>query len=647
MKQKRTLLLFLAALLVLGGVLLAIFLPKHQAETKTPLGVNLLANSDFESYGTDGLPEAWYTDSYSNVPNVTEYKMADGRTGKALYIKNNEENDARFAQVVDVEPDSLYRLHGYIKANASGGHGANLSVEGVYVFSNNLYDTAGAWEEAVLYGRTGDDQTTVTIFARLGGYSGVSVGEAWFDDVTFTRVDSVPSEYAAQDLYTYAAPAVAADEGEENGTGAPLLLLIIAAYAAGLFLLLYPRRAAQKAASGRMLLMFAGLTALLAFAARVIVAVRVPGYDVDIGCFTSWANTVAQVGPSSFYSGGYFCDYPPGYILILWVIGLLGRLFGTGATELMVKLPPLMADMLGGLLLFRFAVKTLTAKHGEQAALKTGLALFALYLLNPLPILSGAGWGQSDSVMTLFLLLTVLNAINGKWRYALPMYMLSVLVKPQALMFGPLGLLALAVAFVKKRGDKAAFRALVYDALIGLGALCAAFLIVVVPFSIHQGGFSWLFDLYENTMSSYGYASVNACNAYFLFGCNWNNTAEVAPRLLTLFMGLMLSVPSLLVYLKKDAEKKTRYLALSVCASGVLLAVVGLLVPMTFSLLGGLLIGLRRLAGRQGSRGRRQENGLWPGRPLQQPFHRPGHGRNAPIQSVPARTGRRLRGNGL
>lgn len=30
--------------------------------------------------------------------------------------------------------------------------------------------------------------------------------------------------------------------------------------------------------------------------------------------------------PSNFYEAGYFCDYPPAYMLVLWLFGLLGGL---------------------------------------------------------------------------------------------------------------------------------------------------------------------------------------------------------------------------------------------------------------------------------------------------------------------------------
>lgn len=587
MKRKRLLLILLAAVVVIGA-LCALLLPKGQSGM---LGKNIISNGDFESYGTDGLPEAWYTDAYQTGEEVTSFDMAPGRSGMAVHIKSLMQNDARFGQRVSVDPDSLYCLEGYIKAKASYGRGANLSIEGVYLFTDVLFDTEGEWEKVTLYGRTGEDQTSLNVFARLGGYSGESVGEAWFDDVTLTKVDSVPAGVAAYDFYKTGASDDTETDRKTSFGMMPLLLVLLLLYAMLAFAMIYPRGKSGRNLSRNRLILLTVIFAVLALCLRLFFMLKVPGYDVDIGCFTSWANTAAQVGPLDFYAASGFCDYPPGYILVLWLIGLIGKLLGTGTTEFMVKIVPVLSDLLGGLALLLFSVRHIERASGRERARMVGLALMALYLLNPLPILTGAGWGQSDSVMTLFLLLTVLFALEGRWRFALPMYMLSVLMKPQALMFGPLGLLALAVCFIKARKEKDALLALTKDALIGLGALVIVFFAVAVPFSIRQGGFTWLFDLYANTMNSYGYASVNACNPYFIFGFNWASASETAPWYLAIAMGLTLTIPALLIYMKRSVARNTRLLALIVALMGPVLALIGAFVPMRFSTLGGLLIG--------------------------------------------------------
>ena len=98
---------------------------------------NLLVNPGFEAVDGDGLPTGWYTGVWMRDPGVSVFSMTgEGRTGAAAVIENNMANDARFAQNVPVEPDSLYRLSGWVQAVdiEDSGRGANLSVEGVFVW---------------------------------------------------------------------------------------------------------------------------------------------------------------------------------------------------------------------------------------------------------------------------------------------------------------------------------------------------------------------------------------------------------------------------------------------------------------------------------------------------------------------------------
>ena len=45
------------------------------------------------------------------------------------------------------------------------------------------------------------------------------------------------------------------------------------------------------------------------------------GYQTDLGTYKAWALRLADRGPADFYAPNYFCDYPPGYLYILWLLG--------------------------------------------------------------------------------------------------------------------------------------------------------------------------------------------------------------------------------------------------------------------------------------------------------------------------------------
>lgn len=165
---------------------------------------NLIYNGDFEQIDSSGIPDGWYTESWFTSEGYTVYGTESGMDGgNAATIHNLGSNDARFAQTVSVEPDALYKLSGYIRASEipDAGWGANLSIEGLYAYTDGLYDTHDQWQYVTMYGETGEDQTEVTIFVRLGGYSGESEGFAAFDNIRLEQVDSIPADSIAVRWY--------------------------------------------------------------------------------------------------------------------------------------------------------------------------------------------------------------------------------------------------------------------------------------------------------------------------------------------------------------------------------------------------------------------------------------------------------------
>ena len=187
---------------------------------------NLLKNGDFSQADENVLPAGWYTDAYIHTAGYTDYSMENG----IVTIVNHALNDARFAQKVSVQPDSLYCLTGYIRAQADGGLGANLSVSDVYAFSSSVYDS-DEWQQVTLYGRTGKDQQYVTVFVRLGGYSGEATGTASFRDISLTQVESVPADYIAYQWYKNSTAKAASEDSSSTPPAWPWLTGVAIVYA--------------------------------------------------------------------------------------------------------------------------------------------------------------------------------------------------------------------------------------------------------------------------------------------------------------------------------------------------------------------------------------------------------------------------------
>lgn len=502
---------------------------------------NLLYNGDFEIIDEDGLPEAWYTDEYYRDSEKTVFSApeddASGR-GTVVEIWNQESNDARFLQYVPVEPETTYCLSGYIWAEGiSGGHGANFSIEDVYTFSEEVFDTDGDWKYVEFYGKTGPGQDILTVFVRLGGYGGESTGKARFDQINLRKADNevtmeVPDWYISgmyenndsdsddtENPYQYAQT-----DSDENsrlfliltGTGWCVLFLLFATYFRG-------RKRPRLVSSNRERYYFIPIL-IFAFAARLIISYWVEGYMVDVNCFSSWGGTMDAYGPLKFYQKTSYCDYPPLYTYILSLNSVIVRWTGAtdGWTRLIFRLFPSVCDIMSCWLLYRYAKE----KMPEQINRVCVILLF--FAFNPAVILNSAAWGQIDSVLCLLLLSVAFCAVKGKWQAALPFYAISVLLKPQALMLGILGLVYIIITWIRKKECRKPM-------VIGFICALAATAIIILPFGVNQS-FGWLIEKYKETLKSYPYATINTANFYYLLGGNWakiqNNCNQAGPAIL-------------------------------------------------------------------------------------------------------------------
>ena len=565
-------------------------------------GENLLVNGDFSRADGD-LPAGWHRDMWLTDAGISILTVEeDGYEGACASVINASANDARFAQTVAVEPDSIYRLSGMIRAEGcdEGGVGASLSIEDVFVYTDAQYDTHGGWKYVELYGRTGPNQRELTVFARVGGYGSLSQGRGWFDNLELVKLDEAPADAFIHDFYREQTRSNAASGGEsesprryteswllftcayalavmgfirKRNRGAlplecpwlidALIALMGIVPAAGLAwfgigriavdtgdaagwaligaavlfavgtgaALAYLRRASGKDGAPEAPRMTAGFIAalVLALVVRAVIAARVRGYYVDINCFRAWSERMASVGPLKFYAPDYFCDYPPGYMLLLWPVGavrgLLGMSTDSGAYLILLKSLPMLADIAAALLVWRVARRRLS----ERAA----MALSLLVAFNPALIADSAAWGQIDGLLGLLLALCALRAADGRYFRSLAWFGAALLMKPQALLFAPLGLAAMVCGIVRADGEERRKRliGLAGGAGLCLGMLYAAALLCCAG----QGGgigetlarpVTWLVNLYSGTVQGYRYVTVNALNLHWLLGMNWARMDE-------------------------------------------------------------------------------------------------------------------------
>ena len=424
------------ALLVAMLALMPALVPTARAE-----GENLLVNGDFES--NDGLqPDSWTTDSWNKDEGFTTFYLdpTGGMEGSAaIVVENTEGNDARYQQEVSVKEGSLYKLSGYIKTEgAEGDWGANLSFMDTFVQAGPVLDTAGDWQYVEVYGRTAEGQKTLTIYARLGGYGGLSHGTATFDDLKLEEVEAVPDGFTEESLATNQSGGGSAATADENKHFS-LVLIVTVVFALGM-LLAFRRMKGQEITTDQPARPFSLLSlGILALAVRVALALTITGYPNDIGCWLGWSDEVANKSLFGIYTSGIFIDYPPGYLYVLYIVGWINRILHTEALRvLVVKLPAIAADLGTAWVLYRMAVRRL----GEREAWFIGL----LYLFNPMVLLDSSAWGQIDSILALIAVGCFWQVYRSRMWQAAIIYGIGVLVKPQMLLFAPVMLGALIVA---------------------------------------------------------------------------------------------------------------------------------------------------------------------------------------------------------
>ena len=236
---------------------------------------------------------------------------------------------------------------------------------------------------------------------------------------------------------------------------------------------------------------------------RLIIAYAIlpadAGFAADLNAFRSWAADLGANGPWGAYARGYFLDYLPGYLWILWPLsGISSALTSSFDPGALVKLPAILADAL-----LILATMRLAADLGASARAQRNVAL--LLAFTPIIWLTSAVWGQVDSVGTTLLLLATSELIRGKTLRAAALAALAAVVKPQFGILIPL-LAALALIRARRAGDPwgVVLAGLVGTAVVSLVAFPFGLTVVDVIGKVGEAA------------GNYPYLSVNAWNPWAL-----------------------------------------------------------------------------------------------------------------------------------
>jgi dolichyl-phosphate-mannose-protein mannosyltransferase len=269
------------------------------------------------------------------------------------------------------------------------------------------------------------------------------------------------------------------------------------------------------------LLLFAGLMLRLYFVDKYI------NFSGDLLLYADWGRKTVILGFENFYRGEIWEYAPPNYPPIINLIYSFAfrvyehryyfaqlhnavflppaaflRYFDTYGYYFMLKLPGILADL--GLSLFAYWGIFRLTKNNIKALLGMSLLLF-----NPVLIFISSVWGQYDSLIALFALISFALLISNKPLFAIPLLVASLYIKPNWLIFLPLYVFA---AFMVRVNIK--------KAAAGVVAGLVLVYLVTLPFA-REGviGFSeWLFtERILATLNAGGKASISAFNLHTLF----------------------------------------------------------------------------------------------------------------------------------
>lgn len=476
-------------------------------------GDNLVQNPGFEQ----GSLDKWEKGAYDSKNGVTEFKLDDTVSysgSKSACIINNSPNDARYKQKIKVNGNSYYKLSCWVKAENIGSEfkGANISVDGILDTSTDVRGNSD-WQYVELYGSTKKGQKDLIVTIGLGGYGNTNTGKAWFDDVVVEKVDKLPSGVNVAKFYVEEAPKELIKLPTSKNISFMTPYTIVFFIVAALLIVLAKKNIIKIKPNQekKLLFIFLGIGLLI----RLIAAPIIEGFSVDIGCFTAWSAKAASTnGISTFYTSGMFCDYPPFYILVLSLVGHISNfiqsIFRQSPNLLLIKLPPILADVATSYLFYKIAAKRFKPT--------VGVILSILYLFNPVVFVNSTLWGQVDSFFTFLLLLGLLLIDSDRLRLATVIFTIAVLMKPQGIIFLPVIGYELIIDFLKTKNFKN----------IGLSMLYAIITtaIIILPFSAGRAP-TWLIDLYINTAEGYKYASMNAYNLFSLLGANAKEDSNI------------------------------------------------------------------------------------------------------------------------
>jgi len=190
---------------------------------------------------------------------------------------------------------------------------------------------------------------------------------------------------------------------------------------------------------------------------------HLPGNYSDMACWRAWAEAIHEHGLRNIFrttDANYV-----GYQYFLWMVSAVYGLISPGfampsrTLDILLKTPPVLFDVALVWLVFAVSRRLLRANPHAAAAIQNqfpflshlplplddalALAPATLIALHPAVLYDSAVWGQTDSIITFFMLGAIAAIAAGNAGFGLFLWAVGFAIKPQ-----PVFILPILVAFV-------------------------------------------------------------------------------------------------------------------------------------------------------------------------------------------------------
>jgi hypothetical protein len=146
----------------------------------------LLVNEGFESAAAPARPKGWGPTQWGEGNYRAGWAENKPHSGQRCVLLESETGaDCAWAQRVEVEPHTRYRLAGWIRTQdvvARTGRGAFLNVQEIQEVMTKVISGTSDWVRVEMTFDSGPNEL-IQVNCLLGGW-GRSSGKAWFDDIT-------------------------------------------------------------------------------------------------------------------------------------------------------------------------------------------------------------------------------------------------------------------------------------------------------------------------------------------------------------------------------------------------------------------------------------------------------------------------------